>query len=253
MRWCDHIEPATALVACSGTEHRVSWRKGKVVLEDHDVAAERTMLAFGGELPDCLKVLQLWRNLHSWAMSTELFRQVQASLGPKALLAPGELAPRNQLGLMLTWERAWRRSAWYSEHGRLIQDHIRPDVVRLLRQHLKFWMGERGCRRLSGVELQVPPGQPVSMEGRMDTVGARATLAVNARWVVDVLGRGLALVDGGFVLECLGHDEHGAAVLVRAIRWDEDEPGVFRPVPAPARVRRDPVGAWRLAWDQRSD
>lgn len=250
MRWCDHIKPATALVACSGTEHRVTWRKGKVVLEDHDVGAERAMLAFGGELPECLKVLQFWRNLHSWAMSIELFRQVQSSLGPAALLAPGDLAARNQLGLMLTWDRAWKRGAYFSEHGRLLHDHIRPDVLTLLREHLKFWMAENGCRRMSSAALEVPPkATAASLHGEMDTVGVRATVSLTATWVVQVWGRGLALVDGAFVLEVLGHAEHGAAVLVRAARWDEAEPGMFRPVAAPARVRRDPAGAWRLTWD----
>ncbi|MDP9403456.1 MAG: hypothetical protein M3P85_08995 [Actinomycetota bacterium] len=249
-RWCDHIKPATALVACGGSEHRVTWRKGKVVLEDHDLASERAMLAFGGELPACLKVLQLWRNLHSSAMSIELFRQVQASLGPAAaLLAPGELAARNQLGLMLTWERAWKHWSWLSEHGRLLHDHIRPEVLVLLREHLKFWMAERGCRRISSAVLEVPRGAPASLQGQMDTVGVRATASVGGTWVVQVWGRGMALVDGGFVLEVLGHDEHGAAAIVRAARWDEAEPGVFRPVAAPARVRRDSAGAWRLTWD----
>lgn len=250
MRWCDHIEPATALVACSGAEHRVTWRKGKVVLEDHDVGAERAMLAFGGELPECLKVLQLWRNLHSWALSIEVFRQVQASLGPAALLAPGELAARNQLGLMLTWERAWKHWVWFSEHGRLLHDHVRPDVLPLLREHLKFWMAERGCRRISSATVEVPRGGPATLQGQMDSVGVRASVSVGATWVVEVWGRGIALVDGGFVLETLGHAEHGAAVLVRAARWDEAEPGVFRPVPAPARVRRDAAGAWHLTWDR---
>ncbi|HUR17917.1 MAG TPA: hypothetical protein VMZ51_03145 [Acidimicrobiales bacterium] len=249
MRWCDHIKPATALVACSGTEHRVTWRKGKVVLEDHDIGAERTMLAFGGELPECLKVLQLWRNLHSWAMSIELFRQVQSSLGPSALLAPGDLALRNQLGLMLTWDRAWRRGAYLSEHGRLLHDHIRPEVLVLLREHLKFWMAEHGCRRISSAALEVPPKAGASLQGQMDTVGVRASVSLGARWVVEVWGPGIALVDGGFVLDVLGRARHGAAVLVRAARWDEAEPGIFRPVAAPARVRRDAGGEWRLSWE----
>ncbi len=207
------------------------------------------MLAFGGELPACLKVLQLWRNLHSWAMSIELFRQVQSSLGPAALLAPGELAMRNQLGLMLTWDRAWRRSAWFSEHGRLLLSHIRPDVAALLREHLKFWMAERGCRRISSAAVEVPPGATASLHGEMDSVGVRATASVGATWVVHVWARGLALVDGAFVLEVLGHEDHGGAVVVRAARWDEDAPGIFRPVPAPALVRRDAEGAWRLTWE----
>jgi len=184
-------------------------------------------------------------------MSTEMFRQVQSSLGPDALLAPGDLALRNQLGLVLTWQRAWKRSAWYGEHGRLLVDHLRPEVLALLRQHLKFWMEQRGCRRISAADLQVPAGGgPAAMQGQMDSVGVRATAMMTANWVVQVWGRGMALVEGGFVLEVVGYAEHGAAVLVKAVRWDEAEPGVFRPVSAPASVRRDAEGAWRLRWDE---
>ncbi|MDQ3575111.1 MAG: hypothetical protein M3404_09370, partial [Actinomycetota bacterium] len=72
-RWCDHIEAATASVDCNGESHRVTWRRGKVVLEDHDLTAEAAMLAFGGKPFPCLGVLRRWRDMHTWAMSGELF------------------------------------------------------------------------------------------------------------------------------------------------------------------------------------
>lgn len=249
-RWSRYVPPASAVVVCNGEEHRVAWVNGKVVIEDHDVAAERTMLAFGGELPACLKVLELWRNCYSWALSTELFRQVQDKLGPEALLAPGDLRDRNQLGLMLTWERAWRRTAYFSEHGRFLHEHMRPRVMGPLREHLTFWMGRHGCRRIAAADLRVARvGEPVRLEGSMDSVSVRATLVVSATWFVRVWARGIAVVDGGLVLDVGAGDALGVAV--RAARWDEAVAGVANPLSRPAHLRR--VGgtppAWRLVWD----
>ena len=45
---------------CEGEEHRVTWRRGKFVLEDHDLGAERAMLALGGEPCPCMRALELW-------------------------------------------------------------------------------------------------------------------------------------------------------------------------------------------------
>ena len=36
-RWCHPLPQATATVPCNGEQHRVSWRRGKLKLEDHDL------------------------------------------------------------------------------------------------------------------------------------------------------------------------------------------------------------------------
>ena len=112
------------MVDCNGERHRVTWRRGKVVLEDHDLRAEEAMLAFGGKPFPCLGLLRRWRDMHTWAMSDELFRTMSARLGPEAVL-PGPLEPVLELGLMLTWERTWRRSSFYTDYERLLREHLR--------------------------------------------------------------------------------------------------------------------------------
>ena len=248
-RWCDHIEPVTVAVPCGGQQHNVTWRRGKVVLEDHDLGAERTMLALGGELPHCLRLLQLWRNLHAWAMSAELFRQMQARLSSETLLAPGGLGRVHQLGLLLTWERAWRRSAYFSEHERLLHEQLRERALGPLRQHVTFWKELLGSRRISSVEVQVQrPGKPPVLVGSMDRVGARATATLGVSWILRVWGRGLAVVDGAFVLEVEDQGESEPAVWARAARWEEQRGGYYAPVAAPARLTRDDEGGWCLRW-----
>ena len=49
-RWCDDLGPAWAIVDCGGERHAIAWRRGKLVLEDHDLLAERSLLALGAGL-----------------------------------------------------------------------------------------------------------------------------------------------------------------------------------------------------------
>lgn len=251
-RWCHHVPPATALVACGGEQHRVTWRRGKLKVEDHDLGAERTMLAFGGETPPCLQVITLWRNLHSWAMSGQLLKQMQARLGPEVLLAPGELRRVSDLGLLLTWEREWRRSSYYSEHGRLLEEQLRARALAPLREHLKWWLGHNGSRRISKLDLDLGRrGQPAVLRGQMDSVGVRAAATLGVRWLVQVWARGLEVVDGAFVLEVAQERVHDIPEVarVRAVRWDPLPGGGWGPVAAPALVQRVGEGDWRLEWE----
>ena len=252
-RWCHHVEPATATVACSGEQHRVTWRRGKVVLEDHDLSAERTMVAFGGEACACLRVLQLWRNLHSWSMSAELYRQMTSRLGADSILAPGELAPVHELGLLLTWERSWKRSAWFSGHERLLLEQLRRRALEPLRQHLTFWKDRLGSRRISSVDVQVQrPGRPSLLVGSLDRVGTKASATLGASWALGVWARGVAVVDGAFVLDVVGDVVPGRELSVRAARWEERSSGVFAAAARPARLTPTAEGGWRLEWEDRA-
>jgi len=250
-RWCHHVPPATAQLACGGDRHTVTWRRGKLVLEDHDLGAERAMLALGGEMPACLATLQLWRNLHTWAMAGELFGQLRARLGDDALFGPGELAEAHQLGLALTWERAWRRAGHFTDHGRLLAEQLRPRALPPLREHLRYWLRRHGSRRLSSVEVEPARDGPAGMlTGEMDSVGVRAVATLSARWLVRVWGRGLAVVDGAFVVDvddAAGPPLDAAGVAVRAVRWSPDpgRPGCYVPVEEPAVARPDGRLTWR--------
>lgn len=60
-QWWAGVEPVTVEVSCGQDRHRIAWRRGKVVLEDHDLAAEEAFAALGGEASLCLEVLRGWR------------------------------------------------------------------------------------------------------------------------------------------------------------------------------------------------
>ncbi len=59
--WYSGIATCTVEVDCGGARHTVRWRMGRVILEDHDVAAERALAALGGEPCPCLELLTAWR------------------------------------------------------------------------------------------------------------------------------------------------------------------------------------------------
>ena len=236
------------MVPCSGEHHRVSWRRGNLVIEDHDLVAERAMRALGSETPACLRLLKQWRDLHSWATSTELFVQMRDRLGPERILAPGVLAGTNELSLLLTWERAWRASSYLGGgHQRMLQEQLRARALEPVRQHVDWWADRLGADARPAVEVDLlRPGQPARVTGGIDRFAVRAGVALSMAWVLDVWARGLAVVDGALVLELLASP---TALRARAVRWEAQPDGMGRPISAPARLGRSPDGTWRLAWE----
>ena len=67
--WYEGVPPVTVEVVCGGQAHRLSWRRGKLVLEDHDLSGELALVALGGGSCACLDFLRVWaqgsRDLHS--------------------------------------------------------------------------------------------------------------------------------------------------------------------------------------------
>ena len=249
-RWCDRLEPVTELVECGGQRHRVTWRAGSLVVEDHDVVAERAMKALGAETPACLRLVKQWRDLSSWATSAELFTQMRRRLGDERIMAPGELGRRHELTLLLTWERAWRTSSYYgSGHERLLADQLERRAVEPLTHHLNQWAARLGCPPAPSVQLKLQrPSQPARATGTIDRYASRIKAGLGVRWVLDVWARGLASIDDGFVLEVVPSP---AGLGARALRWETEGDGAARAVVAPARLGRDRQGAWRLSWEAR--
>lgn len=247
-RWCDHVEPATATVECGGAHHRLSWRRGHMVVEDHDLGAERTMRALGAETPTCLRILTQWRQLHTWATSTELFAQMRSRLGDEQLLGPGDLRTPHELALLLTWERAWHMSSYFGEgHERLLQAQLQARALEPVRRHVGMWADRLGCRQSPSVQVKIlRPGQEPRVVGAIDRFTARATAAFGVRWVLEVWARGLALVDDALVLKLAPSPR---ALRASAVRWEPRASGEARPEVASITLGRRPDGSWARTWD----
>jgi hypothetical protein len=59
-RWFNWLPPVTATIDCNGAPHRITWRGGRLILEDHDPLAERSLAALGGNPPMCLELFDAW-------------------------------------------------------------------------------------------------------------------------------------------------------------------------------------------------
>lgn len=237
----------TAVVRCGGDNHRVTWRRGKLVLEDHDLGAERTMLVFGGEPCVCMQVLKMWDD--QFGMPPELFGNMPRWLGASAFLAPPEFDLVRELGMVLSWERAWRHGSYLTKHERLLESELRERATGPLREHLVYWKQQAGVRVLSAADVTVVRSdQRPHLTGSIDRVSIKARAALKATWPVEVWARNIALVGDAFVLEVL--EAPRPNFYVRAASWGNGGGGGgFLPVEGNAWVTAAGDGGWRLEWD----
>ena len=243
VRWYEEVQPATAAVPCGGQEHRVTWRRGKLVLEDHSLGAERALLALGGQPCPCMMVLKMWRD--QWKMPPEMLRQMATWLGPNAFLAPAELELPRQLAKVRNWERSWRRSSYITKHGALLEDDLRRLAADELGRFVELWAVPAGSITTPALSVQLArAGHPPSLVGGIE--GGRPTLVarLGVPWIT-VWGWGAAVVDDGFVLEVV--DEDAARIIVRAARWDGSDASAGV-VAGQARLARRAEGDWSLTW-----
>lgn len=249
-RWYDAIPPATALVDCGGQHHRVTWRWGKLVLEDHDLTAERTMLAFGGEMCPCMRVLEMW--VEQFRMPVELAEHMPKWLGEHAFLAPPEFDLARSMAMFVSWERLWKFTSWLpSKQATLLSAEIKARALPPLREYLNAWKARTGARVVAACQaVLLPSNQPSTIDGTTDRVAMRAVAHLHARWLVDIWPRDLAVVDDAFVLD-LAEAVSADDLHVRAVRWESKGPGRWATVAARAWLHREPGAGqpWHLTWE----
>lgn len=248
-RWYDPLPEASTAVKCGGEQHRVTWHRGKLVLENHDLTAERTMLVFGGELCECMRVLEMW--VEQFRMPPDLFVQLRSWLGPNADLAPLEFDLHRRLGMIMSWDRAWRATFHFRvKQAQMLDIELKDKALAQLRQHLNAWKPTTGARVVSGCQVVlVPATEEPMVDGQSDGVAMKAVARLHARWVIDIWARGIALVDGAFLVE-LAEVRSVDDLEVFATRWEQTSPGKWSAMRRQARVWRDPGsgGGWRLGW-----
>jgi hypothetical protein len=304
-KWWEAVEPTTVEVSCGDERHRISWRRSKLVLDDHDLGAEESFAALGGEPALCLEVLQAWRAavddrqvLWFWdaprngdpdmaemlgvvrnrqqRMVASHRRLVASGRGP-ASMGPGQAIPPEILDRMRTQMAVEHRRSLLSA---LPEDlRIRLGLAAIVRarrhQHDPGWFGLRAADLQTALSARVAPAVEASMRawrgrlaghdgvtieswiaspgeaagvcGLMDDAGGWAAAWVPLHWLVDVWARGVAVVDGCFVLEMCSRGA-GDRLSVQATRWERRVAPASTPVVEPAvLVRVD--GGWRLRWD----
>jgi len=137
-RWYDGLPAVTAEIACGGEGHRITWRHGKLVLEDHDVLAEQSLTALGAKPPTCVEVLKAWRAMRG---RDELLHEL---LLRDRTLSPEELARMrtgHELVMQSTREDPRRmRAALSNDPGRAqILSRAERQAAQALERQERVW------------------------------------------------------------------------------------------------------------------
>lgn len=296
-RWYDGLPPVTGAITCGGQQHHITWRRGKLVLEDHDLLAERSLTALGSESPLCVEILEAWRRRRGIELLYKVLLRDDTEPPPEAatfygtmravLVRPhssgGRMSPRMRAALQAMkadlegerqmWDitliqtlppvlrrmlalselvslgRRWRDERYRRRHLKHVTPVVTPITHPLFAQSVRRWRRNLKPHATFTTELRlVGPGEPPTCEGWVDSGGAFAILSLPTSWFADVWARGIALVDGCFVLSRGDGSCDGSSFPVVAVRWQRQPGGISGARAAPAVVSTTPAGERSLHW-----
>jgi hypothetical protein len=284
-RWCVARPPLRFELDTGSASHRISWVRGSLVLHDHDVAAERVLEALGGEPCMCLALLEACREpapeLAQGPWRTAAFRPGMVRPTPQLLRAQSmaRFTGSSQFSLMPRVQQAAAQAAVrrYQLHT-LLPEPMREVLVAAweVRRERQFRKPKPAPDRPAEQRLQaaVAPaceeamrrsrrdirpyatitvecwkrglGEAALLNGSLDSGGGALALSLPVSWLNRVWVRGLAVVDGHFVLEV---DQPAPARELEAtvIRWERRLAGRSTASAVPCQLRRG-VDGWTLCW-----
>jgi hypothetical protein len=223
--WYEGLRPVEAEVDCGGCHHHVRWDRGRLRMLDHDLAAERALMALGGAKPPCIEVLDEWR-------------RAQCDQTPQASHLP---SPLNEMAAVTYVVRAERHGGegWQFTVRRMLGDRL----VRAVRESLAVGQGGRAAVKVSLSASLLPSGARPTLELTSMPRQLGMKISLTAAWIVQVWGAGMAAVDGHLVLDVV---EPGARPAVLALRWDPGRAHTLQPVMTTLWLQRDTSGVWEI-------
>jgi len=243
-RWYRRLAAIRVPVECGGATHHLLFKRGCLVVEDHDLAAEAVMVALGGEPPACVEVRSRWRELCTATLPVaELRGRGPATVRrrfPSPRPAGCELVPDRLVDVLMC---AWSvRSARECGSARFVAV---PDVVASTLQHrvseaLRRALGparKLGARsRCKAAVAALPPGHDPQVDISVGPGSVFVRLRLGVTWLAECPEGS----DGALgPLLVLGR--RGAALL--GIRWDAHGRRLWPSVVEVTQERRD--GAWQ--------
>lgn len=284
-RWYADREPVSFEIEVGSECHRVTWARGRVILHHHDLEAELVLKAPGGEPCMCLLVMDAcrepspgdWRGWTGYARPIPLVRTVQPLPLSQALASLQSstrfvASPKQQQDRMLAALRQQYlrealpadflevlSAAWEIRRERLfrqaplpgeprspeerLQAAVAPaceEAMRQARRDLRPYASFTiGCWKRSQTE-------PPLLKGMLDSTGGTLTLSLPLTWLNLVWARGLAVVDGHFVLD-VDRPAPDTDLEASVIRWERRVAGPSTPTAIPCSLRKD-GHRWVLFW-----
>lgn len=183
-RWYDALPPASLDLLCGDARHRVHWRRGKLLLENHDLDAERALGALGAEMCDCMDLVGAWSAqdlaraevVHSlvrgsaqhgpilWSLSVPGLDRMRRSAKDMQRLRV-RIPPEAWDAMVFSQQRLYRRTLLRTLPGDLGQRHIAGAIVAWDRR----W-------------TEVPPDDRITLHAVLGRRVRRAVVASIASW-----------------------------------------------------------------------
>ncbi len=203
--WPRGVSPLRVPVRCAGAEHAITWRRGALVLDDHDLAADDVLVALGGDMPPCLDVRRSWRlgyiesdpPVESAALVRSLssLARWMAGGGDAPVVLPEPLRRLREASLLHTWGRGLRDPRASDDAQRHVLERA---IARRLRDLLTSQLRPLGVHTKAALDVAVGP--KVEVEGRCVAGSAVARVRVPAAWITEVWVSGLETWEGHVVL-----------------------------------------------------
>lgn len=225
--WPRGVAPVRARVPCDGgADHTVTWRRGSLVLEDHDAAADAVLVALGGAPPACLDVLRSWqlgyiegrppteRSAVVRSLSS-LARWMSGDGGTSPSVLPEPLRRLREASVLHTWGRGLRDTGDVADVQRTFFERA---VVRRVEDLLRRQLRPLGADRTA--ELDIAIGDRVEAEGRCEDTTAWARVRIPSTWLTSVWVSELETWQGDVVLWAADR----APTALDVAQWQADGP-----------------------------
>ncbi len=237
-RWYRQLPPAVVQLDCGGSRHTVRWHRGRLVLLDHDVAAESGLIALGAQRPACLAFHERWRAAFRDTAGPPGLSRRPAPSRPggsplRSALGAGhdlrsfgsDLAKVVELAWLVRAERRWADPELAVGDRQRLVDTFLTRLRGAFAASLAPSAGMRGRQQLALHARPLPSGEEASAEVTISVSRIEAELQLPLSWVLDVAGRGLDDLPGRLVLAVVDSDHRRAALGVSGIVWDVTGPG----------------------------
>jgi len=251
--WQFGVPAVGALVPCGEETHRVRWRRGKLLLDDHDLGAERALVGLGADRCACLELLGTWQESFGGDRRLVLSGGVPKR---RATRLPRELDHVAGIARLVQQTRRWSRLA--EEPGGAREALFRRLLTEFRDAVAASLLPSRQRREVQRIDVKVrplPPGDDPTLEIEAARGQVRIVAELSVSWLVQVWAWGLATVEGALALEVLDVAEDGRRLAATLLRWEADgsggsgpggrpgsaggRPGRLAPTVATAWVERD--------------
>jgi hypothetical protein len=222
------------VLPCEGALHHAALHGDTLELAEHDVGSELPLLVFGGSLPPCLIYQEVWCSAFSdgffasWAADPdgarinrdreEWYENYWESWPSEPAAARALFGPALQGQLAVEVARAWVASRGPDGPGAMWTWVRRAITMRARSAFVASLASVHAHRRpdaLVPVAISVTPAGPPRIHGRLATERSRVELTLPIEWLWTVWARGLAVVDGRFVLGVDGRAPSG----IELVEW----------------------------------